>query len=442
MVQATTITCQGKRIIYETMSSANKNILKKKLRGGVLQYTIAFSLLILMMVSLFLVYTRLCSLEIIQAQRQTQLIENIRSSIVLLENEPALFETSVHHFQITGDSSYTTEVNIHPWGFYDVVNISSVHTQYRLSGIYLFSDDIRKNKLLPSLYLSDPKRYLSVGGKTYLGNNSYLPAYGIRKAYVGGVGYSRESFVQGDAYKAGNTLPALNKKWKERYSQVAYTIEKSENKMNIDNLLQSDTISNSFADTTLVIVCPDNYFLSQHCFEGNIIITGTKITIDYTATLKNCIVFADSIVLGENFTGEGQFMAVNRIETGKSSVLKVPSVLFLNNTKNTDQILLKDSLQVQGEIIVANNISGKKEVLIIEPGCRVMGQVYCNGYCSFQGIVFGSFYTCGFIKRSRNGLYENYLVDVCIDIEKMPAEYNGISLIENSLAKSCNEEVY
>jgi len=417
------------------------SILKKKIQGGVLQYTIAFSLLILMMLTLFLVYTRLCSLEIIQAQNQTQLIENIRSSIVLLESEPDLFETPVHRFQITGDSIYITEVNIGQWGFFDVADITSGYSQSRLSGMYLFSDNIRNNKILPSLYLSDPKHYLSVGGKTYLGNNSYLPASGIRKAYVGGVGYSRESFVQGNSYRAGNILPSLNKKWNERYLQVANTIEKSGNRMNIDDV-HSDTISNSFSDTPLVIVCPDNYFLSHHCFEGNIIIAGTGITIDRTVILKNCIVFADSIALGKDFTGEAQFLAADRIETGKSSVLKVPSVLFLNNTKNTDRILLRESSEFQGDIIVANAIPGKKESLIIESGCRLVGQVYCNGYCSFEGTVFGSLYTRGFIKRSKNGLYENYLVDVCIDVEKMPAEYNGISLIENSSAKSCNEEVY
>ncbi|HBL77427.1 MAG: hypothetical protein A2W90_21340 [Bacteroidetes bacterium GWF2_42_66] len=417
------------------------SIYKKRLYGGALQFTIVFSLLGLMMLSLFLVFVRLNALEIFQGQRQTQLIENIRSAIVIMENNPKLFETPSHNFQITNNSSYETEVNIQPWGFYDAVKISSSHTQSRLSGIYLFSDNIRKSNMLPSLYLSDPKRYLSVGGKTYLGNNSYLPAYGVRKAYVGGIGYTRESFVNGNSYKANNELPELNRKWMERYFQVKNIIKGSENRINIDEL-RSDTLTNSFSSPSLVVACPDDYFLSRHYFEGNIIICGTKLTFDHTVRLKNCIVFADSIVMNEGFTGEGQFMAKNRIETGESSVIKVSSVLFMNNTKSSDQIVLGSSTQFQGEIIVANNTPGGKEALIIESGCQLIGQVYCNGYCTFDGIIFGSLYTRGFIKRDKKGLYENYLVNVCIDIERLPVEYNGISLIDNPLTKNCNEEVF
>jgi len=74
--------------------------------------------------------------------------------------------------------------------------------------------------------------------------------------------------------------------------------------------------------------------------------------------------------------------------------------------------------------------------------CQMIGQIYSNGYSSFDGVLFGSFYTTGFIKSSSSGLYENYLVDVCIDSKRLPAEYCGISLINKSNEKACVEEVY
>jgi len=122
--------------------------------------------------------------------------------------------------------------------------------------------------------------------------------------------------------------------------------------------------------------------------------------------------------------------------------LKAPSILYLNNRENSNQILIKSQTIFQGDIIVPHPVRDSKEILVVEEGSKMIGQIYCNGYASFEGILFGSFYTNGFMKRSRNGLYENYLVDVCIDSKRLPDEYCGISLIDKPNAKVCAEEVF
>jgi hypothetical protein len=144
----------------------------------------------------------------------------------------------------------------------------------------------------------------------------------------------------------------------------------------------------------------------------------------------------------KQFNGDMQLFAEDYIEIGDSSVLMAPTVLYLNNSVKSDQIVVKSQTKFQGEIILPQHIRDRKEILVIEEGCKMIGQIYCNGYASFDGILFGSLYATGFMKRSRTGLYENYLVDVCIDSKRLPVEYCGISLINKSNAKICTEEIH
>lgn len=416
-------------------------VFRLKVKGGALQFTIVFSLLILMSLSLFLMFVRLSSLEVYSSQKQSQLVENINSAIVVLENQSQLFYKQKSWIQLLEDSTYVTEIEISEWGFYDKVKIVSRKGLLQLSKMYLFADNIKKDKSVPSLYLSGSKQYLSVGGKAYLGNNTYLPGDGIRKSYINGVGFNRDSLVQGKSFKAGKTLPKLNKIWDERYRNLKKRMNGSSDRSSSVELKQ-DSVTVSFNDETLVLRCPDNYCLSDKYLSGNIIITGTKIRITGTCRIHQCIILADTIVIEKQFKGDVQLIAEDYIEIGELSVLKVPSMLYLNNSDKSNQIVVKSQTKFQGDIIIPRPMRDQKEILVIEEGCKMIGQIYCNGYSSFDGILFGSFYSTGFMKRSRSGLYENYLTDVCIDSKRLPDEYCGISLIDKSNAKVCTEELY
>jgi cytoskeletal protein CcmA (bactofilin family) len=423
------------------MSLAIIKLFRQKVKGGALQYTIVFSLLILMSLSLFLMFVRLNSLEVYSAQKETQLIDNINSAIVILENEPHLFENQAHNIQLLEDSTYTTHIEFSEWGFYDKVKIVSGKGLKQLSKMYFFTDNLKKNERIPSLYLSGPKQYLSIGGKAYLGNNTYLPGNGIRKSYINGIGYDRDSLVQGNSFKAAKSLPKPNKKWAERYRNLRARISGSSDRSSLTEL-KKDSISVSFNDETLVLRCPNNYNLKDKYLGGNIIVSGEKLRIANTSHIHQCILIADTIVLEKHFKGDTQLFAEDYIEIGDSSVLEVPSVLYLNNKNKSDQIEIKSGTRFQGEIMIPNQNKDRDEILVIEEGFKMAGQIFCNGYASFEGVLFGSFYTTGFMNRSRSGLYENYLVDVCIDSNRLPDEYYGISIIEKSKGKICAEEIH
>lgn len=411
-----------------------------KIKGGALQFTVVFSLLTIMMLMLFLSFTKLGNLEIFQAQRQSQLISNIQSVVCVLENAPDLFSENSFSLPILDEEGYSTEINISPWGFYDIVSVSSLHGRVSLNKVFLFADNIQKNESIPSLYLSSPNRYLSVGGKTYLGKNCYLPVHGIRKAYVGGIGYYRDSLTFGRVFVADNKLPEVNRRLNERYNLVKALAMNSANKVDITDL-SDDTIRNSFTKEPLVVVCPDDFFISHRHFSGNIVITGTSFTIDNTVSIDNCIICADIINVGTGFTGNAQFFADKSLTVESMARLTYPSILYLDNT-NAELIHIGDSLRLHGDIIIPNYTDNANEVLKTGVGSQIAGQIYCNGFSLFQGALFGSLYTRGFIFRDRRGNYQNYLVDVCIDIARLPREYNGISLTNVPSPKSCIDELY
>lgn len=416
-------------------------IFRIKVNGGALQYTIIFSLLIVMSLSLFLMYTRISSLEVISSQRQSQLIENIHSSIFILENNAAMFNNQSHRLHLLNDTTYLNEIEISKWGFYDKVKINSQKDHGQLSKIYLFTDDIKKQEIVPSLYFSGSNQYLTIGGKTYLGNNTFLPAFGIRKSYVGGIGYNRDSLVQGKSFKAAKVLPSLNKRWEDSFKNLKIKTDQLPYSENLKEAIK-DTLSISFNDESLVIKCPSNYYFKDKYIDGNIIISGQKIRISSSCQLHHCIVVADTILLDDKFRGEVQLFANNYIEVGDSALIGMPSILYLNNKINTNRILIKSNCRIQGDIVIPHAVHESSEILIVEEGCKMIGQIYCNGYSSFEGILFGSLYTNGFIKRSQNGLYENYLLNVCIDSRRLPDEYCGITLTNNSKRKLCAEEIH
>jgi len=115
-----------------------------KVKGGALQYTIVFSLLILMSLSLFLMFVRLSALEVYTSQKQSQLVDNINSAIVILENKAQLFDKQKFGIQLLQDSTYSTNFEISEWGFYDKVKIVSSKGLLQVSKTYLFAEQYYK----------------------------------------------------------------------------------------------------------------------------------------------------------------------------------------------------------------------------------------------------------------------------------------------------------
>ncbi len=411
-----------------------------KIRAGALQYTIAFSLLVILVLVSFLLFNHLRKVELSQYELFDKLESDISSARLIIEAQPKLFGAPEREIKLD-DGLFLKELDIKvkEWGFLHTVSISVNHKNMKRKKTYLYSDDIHLNKLQPSLYLSDPRKHLSIGGKAYLGNNTYLPPHGIREAYINGIKYQRNSLVHGTSRKADTKLPKLKGKWVNMYNSLNDGISKKDSILNWNDI-KSGSIVNSFSNKRLVIRCPNKVIIDRKIIIGNVVLHGNDIEIRNTSSLESCIVLAKSITIDSKFKGAAQFIAENNIEVQKGSILMYPSVLFCSVDSKEEGIMLEDNCKVEGDIILA---SSQKHLEVLKTGrdSKVIGQIYCHGIVTFHGNLLGSMYCRGFIDRTKEGVFSNYIYDVLIDIDRLPKEYGGISLITQANGKKCIQEV-
>lgn len=413
-----------------------------KYKAGALQFTIAFALLVMMVLLSFLLFNQVKGSEIVYLQINQGLARDIDSSVLIMEESPLLFENEPSEVCLNRDIFIdSVHVAVKNWGFYHCVSFIERHRQFAKEKSFLFTDDIRRNKLRPSLYLADQYKYLSIGGKTYLGTDTYLPAYGIRKAYLDGIGYYRDSLVQGVSHAALPNLPALDERLKNKYEKMMNGISKKDSIVLLESIT-SDTINNSFAKKRLVIRCPENSVLENMHFTGHIVLFGTSLKIKNTVTLENCVVLVQTLDIEKRFCGSGQFIAGNSLNIGDSCQFYSPTVLNADGNESSEGIHLGSGCFLSGDIIQPSRTSLNTEVLTLGEHTKMIGQVYCNGIVSFQGTLFGSMFCRGFMFRTPRGVFSNYLLNSCIDYSRLPKEFGGVSLTSEKNGKKCLLEVF
>ena len=150
----------------------------------------------------------------------------------------------------------------------------------------------------------------------------------------------------------------------------------------------------------------------------------TKLSNTYSSLVEFDVNFVNVpplIVLNEN---DHSVEALNRDEQAKEEI---------HISKNT---------LVKGMVVYCsdNNTSTYKTQIQIDDSAVVQGEVYCTKNLALQGSVFGSVYTHHFIVKKSGGVYVNHLYNAIINAKKLPIQYVGL-LIENesnSVAKWLN----
>ncbi len=413
-----------------------------KYKAGALQFTIAFALLVTMILLSFLLFNQVKGGEIVYLQINQGLSRDIDSSVLIMEESPLLFANKPSEVCLNKDIFIdSVHVAVKDWGFYHCVSFVEKHRQFTKEKSFLFTDDVRRNKLRPSLYLADQYKYLSVGGKTYLGTDTYFPAYGIRKAYLDGIGYYRDSLVQGASHAALPDLPALDERLKNKYEKMMSGISEQDSIIHLESIT-SDTVNNSFTKKRMIIWCPENSVLENKHFVGHIVLFGTSLKIKNTVTFENCIVLVQTLDIEKKFCSSGQFIVRNVLNAGDSCRFYFPTVLNADGDDSSEGIHLGSGCFLSGDIIQPSNTSLNAEILTLGENTKMIGQVYCNGLVSFQGTLFGSMFCKGFIHRTPRGVFSNYLLNSCIDYNRLPKEFGGVSLTSEKNGKKCLLEVF
>lgn len=417
-------------------------LLKKKIRAGALQLVITIALLFFLLTATFLLRKGLTGQLISMTQTEEQLFLNIESAVTILEHARIQAPDSLY-LSLYPEINDSTFLKIKPWGMFDIGLISTKAHNRQKQAAFLFGSTPAIEQDLPSLYFSDPDRYLSVSGDTYLGDNTYLPAYGIRSASINGTGYYGDRLVYGDQFKADSILPRLSQNLVDRYNQYLFiNVDRSNTDYYFDDIF-GKTLKQSFFQNTTLIESDENLDLSGTKLSGNIIVrSGGKITIGNTSQIDQCILIAKNIQIEEGFRGRGQFFASDSIVVGDNSQLLMPSILTVINPKGSCLVELEKGVSFSGDIIMYTESKELLPSLKINEKCKLIGQVYCHGYCDFKAALYGSLYIKGFVAITENSFNQNLLLNACIDVGRMPAEFAGVTFFDKETRLKHIETLY
>lgn len=412
------------------------------IKAGSLFYAIVISLIIATTSSSFILSAYLSNIQADNFEINQLLHRNASSGYNLLLSQQTLVgvnqNTCIDLFDNGTDSVYLERKQ---WGAYEIAISKAVLRNRNVVriGITGFCPNPEKTY---SLYLADEDKPLSVCGSAHIKGKAFLPKAGIKRAYIEGQSFTGSTLIDGEIKQSGNNIPAFNKELLT-YLQSVFTsgkITENDSILELQNGLRGDSIRNSFLTKTLVLSSRVPLVLNSGSYRGNITIVSEKqITISPAVELNDIVLFAPKIIIESGFKGNIQAFASDSLIVQKKVALRYPSVLGLiknNTTLSPSAILLSEDDTVAGNIFVYKDLNNTQQAgLIIPEKTFIIGQVYSNGYVDLKGTINGSLMCSKIMLTTPSSVYENHLLGGIIDVSKLPPQYTGISLLEESMSK-------
>jgi hypothetical protein len=414
----------------------------KKICGNALIFTIAISLISGIFCSCLLLLGYYNRLQQSTAHTEQRLQANIRSATNIVLADTSFFASSRRDtIDLFDEGTDTVTIHRMLWGLYKLAGIDAYSGKYVKRVSFLYGSEL-PSYMDACIYLADHQRSLSVSGNTILNGNAYLSKGGIKAAYIEQKGFAYDTMLRGKILESGQQLPAADKRFIEYLYQLSDASTHAKKSISPNEI---DTgISVSFQDTMVEIFSDDDISLENVNLEGHIIVrSNASIEVSHMARLRNIILAAPVVRFEKNCNVSVQVIATDSIILKRNTVIEYPSsLILLKRDKEKDQpvFLMEDGAIVNGIIAsickpgdVQKNFAGFKA------GSILRGIAYCSGYVSLAGKVEGIVLTDYFIYRTSSAVYENYLVDVTIDRNRLSSYFSGSALFSTSTSQKIVE---
>ncbi|SDT67227.1 hypothetical protein SAMN05216490_4772 [Mucilaginibacter mallensis] len=401
------------------------------IKSSALYIVIIFALVIGVICSSLIVTGYFYRLQYQKANRRSQLNNNLASAtnIILASDDTSYAnQKSFSLYNLENDSVSTQRIF---WGLYDI-GIAKAFIQHdTLYNIFSIANLIDSTKWA-ALYFSDNNGSLGISGNSMIRGNIFIPAGGVKPAYVDGKFYNGDKrIVIGNKNQSSPTLPILAD------GRLHHLIALYQSQLGAeDYTTKNDSIVNSFNNQTQFINLGKKIAIFQKLyFKGNIIIhSDTTITIDSTTRMDNVMVFAKSIIIRDGFRGKAQFFAQDSLSVGKNCQLNYPSCLGILRKKSPlvkKNAFLKigPNAKISGAVIFFEEKDYQESIsanlATIGKNSIINGQIYSNDQILFQDSVRvnGSIFATRFLYQSSYSAYTNYLVNIKIDERSLSRYY-------------------
>jgi len=408
---------------------SGNGLFKKRVSGNSLVITIIVGLILAIFctsILLLFYYNHIWETELRINER---LNRNIQSGINLLLSDTAVLPSGTSDsLDLFGKGEDIIKLKRENWGLYNVAQVRSFWGNRVKSKLLLYGS--RPEKYYNGcIYLADHQASLSVIGEVKLTGDVYLSGSGIKPGYINQRGYSFSQLLTGNVQKSNSNLPALNMNIKQ-YLFELLNKAKDHTTPEITAEFPSDTLNQSFGDSTLTVFQHKKVLIANKNLRGKIvIISDSSIEVENSARLENVILIAPEIRFNNGFSGSVQAIASDSIVTGENTNFFYPSsFVLLKEGKDIGfkTITIQKNCTFEGIILsVADSLDKEKTYLKIDANSLLTGIIYVNGYVESLANVHGTILTDYFVYRHSSSVYINNLVDVEINRSLLPTYFIG-----------------
>ncbi len=419
----------------------NVKFLNIRIRARALYLAIIISFVSAVYAFLFILSRYYSFIEITSLNTFQRLTDNYVSAInIAMQKESFVEYGQTQNIILFDDSLSMVQVQKKHWGVYNIVSAKANRKNYQINRTALYGCKVG-GESSTGLYLADHGHYLAVAGDTYLSGNCYLPKLGARKAYIEGKSFKYRSIVDGIAGKSKENLPPISSSMIDYLTDNLFGSSSSADSTVSEKILNKNTLQNNFTKTTIRVQSEDKIVLDKLSLQGNYIIQSQrKIILKDDCQLQNVICIAPVIIVESGFEGKVQLFALDSVLIENDAVLQYPSAIVAAGIgRSSVYIGVESNSRVEGCIMAYAEIAENSDVQIkIESGSEIYGLIYCAGKTEHKGRIFGSLYCDKFFLQTRQGYYENHLLDAWIDPVGLETSFASGLIFENSDTKQTN----
>ncbi len=420
------------------------------LKGGALLFAIAISLIVTLICLSLILFSSYTQLQTSRYLELDKLRINSTSGINLLLSSYDLPRNKRVKIDLFGNSTDSLEVYKSYWGIFDLVSSRAFSHNNSFNQAAIEGHLLEESKRF-AFYLADNDKPLSLCGKTVITGKSYLPKAGVKRAYIEGQYFSGDKLVNGETLNSKKVVPPLDKELMERLAFDYKNYPSQSGIRSMTELYGSDSLTNSFANETMVFYDPGAVEFKGKFISGNIIIVSDKtIIIDSDTKLFDVVITAPRVIVEENFNGTCQIIASEKIEIKKNCIFNYPSSVSLcyrgNNNDSIPDIHIEEGAAINGVVISTSTSESAgmaaKSKIIIEKGARVNGQVYAAANVDLKGSIYGSLICRNIILSTPSAVYENHLLNATVDVSKLSRYFTGINVDDIYASKKIIKWLY
>lgn len=396
-------------------------------KAGALYFSIVIAFLLAILSASIIMLAAHYRNSYLKEVRFGRLNGNMSSAIRLI-----LADTSINQgetkIDLFGDEVDSVHLQKDRWGVYELIVLKTFVLEDTLVKTFLTGHLAEPE----AIYLRDEDRPLAISGDTRITGNIRIPKAGLKKSYAEGKPYSGDEMVyHGKSAHSERTNEALDGDVIEELFERFKKVMKGDQ---LDGALKRVP----FDSETKFILLPSDGRLADVSISGKVILfSDSAVVIEQSAKLKGVQVFAPYIKIMDGAELNGQFFATDSISIGNSCKFSYPSVIGLlkeDANKTIGQVNFGTNVQVEGIVFsYGKELGPLQQAINFGKDNLIHGEVYSTGIVKLEkGVQIKGKVSCGrFMMKTPATLYENFLIDVKLNVKARSKYYLGSDLMNS-----------